>query len=359
MDAADPALEPAFPPQATATADAPPEDTLVAVVGAGVAGLATATQLGLLGLRALVIEGAPAPGGQWEMLYPDRTLHDIPAQPRIAGRALVAALAAQALPFRPIYRFGRAVAALDVFDQRVRLTLEDGLRLSTGAVVLATGQGRLGRRRLGFGLGARSDDDVDRAEAAGHLHHEVTADLPPPGQRVLVLGEAAPQRALAARLAGNGCRVTVFTDSGDAAAEGWVALAARVVGLTFRAEHGVVEVGFRSQGGPSPHGEVGVLDFDHVFALLGAECDRSFLDSLRPLYADGAVAASGVDASTWMPRVYAVGDACGYTGKRRDILAAFHEARLAAHAIRHLLLGPADAPPYTSEDDDLHRLLRS
>ena len=60
---------------------APPLETDAVVIGAGPAGLFQVFELGLLEIRAHVIDTLPVPGGQCIELYPDKPIYDIPGLP--------------------------------------------------------------------------------------------------------------------------------------------------------------------------------------------------------------------------------------------------------------------------------------
>ena len=64
-------------------------ETDVVIVGAGPCGLFQVFELGLLGLKAHVIESLPEPGGQCAALYPDKPIYDIPALPSVGAKELV------------------------------------------------------------------------------------------------------------------------------------------------------------------------------------------------------------------------------------------------------------------------------
>src|SRR5688500_10631810 len=59
------------------------------IVGAGPVGLFQVFELGLLGLRAEVIDSLPAIGGQCTELYPDKPIYDIPAVPVCTAQELI------------------------------------------------------------------------------------------------------------------------------------------------------------------------------------------------------------------------------------------------------------------------------
>ena len=73
--------------------------TDVVIVGAGPCGLFQVFELGLLGLKAEVVDSIPKPGGQCAELYPDKPIYDIPAIPVCTGEELTNNLLKQIEPF--------------------------------------------------------------------------------------------------------------------------------------------------------------------------------------------------------------------------------------------------------------------
>ena len=66
-----------------------PLKTQVGIVGAGPAGLFQVFELGLLGIKAHILDTLKAPGGQCTELYPDKPIYDIPALPICGAQELV------------------------------------------------------------------------------------------------------------------------------------------------------------------------------------------------------------------------------------------------------------------------------
>ena len=64
-------------------------NTDVVIVGAGPCGLFQVFELGLLGLKAEVVDSIRQPGGQCTELYPDKPIYDIPGIPVCSGQELV------------------------------------------------------------------------------------------------------------------------------------------------------------------------------------------------------------------------------------------------------------------------------
>ena len=74
--------------------------TDVIIIGAGPAGLFAVHQLGIKGLKAVVIDNLDKAGGQCIELYPDKPIYDIPAVPQCTGEQLTSRLLEQIKPFK-------------------------------------------------------------------------------------------------------------------------------------------------------------------------------------------------------------------------------------------------------------------
>jgi len=83
--------------------------TDVVVVGAGPVGLFVVHQLGIIGLKAEVIDNLDKIGGQCIELYPDKPIYDIPAIPECTGESLTKSLLEQIKPFKPNFHLNERV----------------------------------------------------------------------------------------------------------------------------------------------------------------------------------------------------------------------------------------------------------
>ena len=95
-------------PETAANADKGPIETDAVIVGAGPVGLFQVFELGLLEIKAHVIDSLPAVGGQCVELYPDKPIYDIPAVPVCTGQELTDNLLQQIEPFGATFQIGRA-----------------------------------------------------------------------------------------------------------------------------------------------------------------------------------------------------------------------------------------------------------
>ncbi|MBM4225675.1 MAG: NAD(P)/FAD-dependent oxidoreductase, partial [Gammaproteobacteria bacterium] len=123
--------------------------TEVVIVGAGPCGLFQVFELGLLGMRAHVLDSLQAPGGQCTELYPDKPIYDIPALPVCGAQELVDRLMHQIKPFEPVFHLGEEVLEVRPRERRFDVVTSAGTRFDTGAIVIAAGVGSFQPRRLG------------------------------------------------------------------------------------------------------------------------------------------------------------------------------------------------------------------
>src|SRR5512143_1555288 len=129
---------------------AQPLEADAVIVGAGPAGLFQVFELGLLGIKAHIVDTLKHPGGQCAELYPDKPIYDIPALPVCGAQELVDRLMEQIKPFGPEFHLVEEVVELQVReDGRFDLATSAGTRFVAKAVVIAAGLGSFQPRRLG------------------------------------------------------------------------------------------------------------------------------------------------------------------------------------------------------------------
>jgi thioredoxin reductase (NADPH) len=93
-----------------------PIETDAVIVGAGPVGLFQVFELGLLEIKAHVIDSLAYPGGQCVELYPDKPIYDIPAVPVCTGKELTDNLLKQIEPFGATFHYGQEVTVVEKQD---------------------------------------------------------------------------------------------------------------------------------------------------------------------------------------------------------------------------------------------------
>lgn len=300
--------------------------TDILIVGAGPTGLYGAYCAGFRGLRTVVVDALPQPGGQIGALYPEKEIRDVAGIPGVRGRDFVAALLAQAAAHGPRYLLGRQAVTLDhTAAGRPQVTLSDGHVIDAGAVILTAGIGTFtpralpaGEEFLGRGLSYFVPDPTV------HTGHDVLVvgggdsavdwalSLRPIARSVTLVHRRSAFRAHAASvtaLTGSGARI--ITD-------------AEVTALTGNGAVRAAHVRVRGEDEPQ------VLEVDSVVAALG------FVSNLGPLAAWGLeLRRRSVVVDTRMRtnrhRVYAAGDITEYEGKVRLMSVGFGEVATAVN----------------------------
>lgn len=120
--------------------------TDVIIIGAGPVGLFAVFELGLLDMKAHLVDILDKPGGQCAELYPEKPIYDIPAYPVISGQELTDRLMEQIKPFDPVFHLGQMAEKLERLDdengkQYFRLSTDTGTVIEAPVIVIAAGGG--------------------------------------------------------------------------------------------------------------------------------------------------------------------------------------------------------------------------
>ena len=309
--------------------------TDVVIVGAGPCGIFQIFELGLLGIKAHIVDALPAPGGQCAELYPDKPIYDIPAIPVCNAQELVDQLMEQIKPFDAVFHLESQVTEVEVLDeQRFRIATSRGKEIETRAVVVAGGVGSFQPMPLRVaGIDSFLDSQVFYRVRDPSAHH---------GKHLLVLGGGDSAFDWTVELAPHAKSLTLVHRS-----DRFRAAPATVAKMRELESAGKVKfmigncVDFEAESGMlarvhirHPDETVTKVGIDHALAFFG----------LSPKL--GPIADWGLDLNknqintdterfeTNIPGVYAIGDIASYPGKKKLILSGFHEAALAAFAIK-------------------------
>jgi len=126
-----------------------PTQTDAVIIGAGPVGLFQVFELGLLEIKANVIDSLPEAGGQCIELYPDKPIYDIPAIPVCTGRELTNNLMKQIEPFGAQFHLDQEVTQLEKqADGRFLISTSKGNHFLSKTVFIAGGVGAFQPRTL-------------------------------------------------------------------------------------------------------------------------------------------------------------------------------------------------------------------
>ncbi|MBU2533172.1 MAG: NAD(P)/FAD-dependent oxidoreductase [Alphaproteobacteria bacterium] len=125
-----------------------PIETDVLIIGAGPVGLFAVFELGLLDIRAHLVDILDRPGGQCAELYPEKPIYDIPALPVVSGQELTDRLMQQIEPFDPQFHYNERVDRLTrLGDGKFQLETDVGTIFHAKVIVIAAGGGSFTPKR--------------------------------------------------------------------------------------------------------------------------------------------------------------------------------------------------------------------
>ncbi|MGB6539701.1 MAG: NAD(P)/FAD-dependent oxidoreductase [Xanthobacteraceae bacterium] len=122
--------------------------TDVVIIGAGPIGLFAVFELGLLDMKAHLIDILDKIGGQCAELYPEKPIYDIPGIPYTSAQGLVDALMQQIKPFNPQFHLNEMVEKVEkIGDPLFRVTTDQGKVFESKILVIAAGGGSFQPKR--------------------------------------------------------------------------------------------------------------------------------------------------------------------------------------------------------------------
>jgi thioredoxin reductase (NADPH) len=120
-------------------------ETDAVIIGAGPCGLFAVFELGLLDIKAHVIDILPKLGGQCAELYPEKPIYDIPGFASVTGQGLVDNLVEQIAPFKAVFHMGQMIETIESLGTAesplFRLTSDAGTVLTCKTILIAAGGG--------------------------------------------------------------------------------------------------------------------------------------------------------------------------------------------------------------------------
>jgi len=127
---------------------AEPIKTDVLIIGAGPIGLFAVFQLGLLDMKAHLVDILDKIGGQCAELYPEKPIYDFPGIPYTSAQGLIDGLLQQIKPFNAQYHLGEMVETVEkIGDPLFRVKTDQGKEFECKIVVIAAGGGSFQPKR--------------------------------------------------------------------------------------------------------------------------------------------------------------------------------------------------------------------
>jgi thioredoxin reductase (NADPH) len=336
-----------------------PIETDAVIIGAGPVGLFQVFELGLLEIKAHVIDSLPEVGGQCIELYPDKPIYDIPAIPVCTGRELVSKLLKQIEPFAPQFHLNQEVSTLEKqTDGRFLITTSQDQHFLCKAVFIAAGVGAFQPRTLNLeGIEALVDQQV---------FYRIRDPEQFTGKKIVICGGGDSALDWALHFVGKAASVTLIhrRDEFKATPQSVAKMRALCASGEMQLLIGQI-TGIESSNGKltgiaitNIEGTVQAITLDSLLLFYGLS------PKLGPIADWGLdidrkqVAVDTACFQTSTPGIFAVGDINIYPGKKKLILSGFHEAALAAFAAAAYIAPEKQIQlQYTTTSPKLHKAL--
>jgi thioredoxin reductase (NADPH) len=310
-------------------------ETDVVIVGAGPCGLFQIFELGLLGLKAHIVDALPKPGGQCTELYPDKPIYDIPAIPMCDAQELVDRLMKQIEPFAATFHLDQQVTEVQRHeDKSFTVRTSAGVAIRCKAIVVAGGVGSFQPMPLRVdGVDALIEEQVFYRIKDPSRHH---------GKDLIVLGGGDSAFDWAIELAERAKSLTLLhrSDRFRAAPASIAKMENLVASGKMRFAVGNV-VGFdmadarlRRVQVRAADESVAAMPLDHLLVFFGLSPKLGPIADWGLDLEKNQITTDTEKFESSVPGIYAVGDIATYPGKKKLILCGFHEAALAAFAIK-------------------------
>jgi len=329
------------------------------IVGAGPCGLFQVFELGLLGLRAEVVDSLPVVGGQCVELYPDKPIYDIPAVPVCTGQELIDRLMEQIRPFSPGLHLGQEVTTVQRReDGRFDVETSRGTRFDAGAVIIAGGVGSFQPRRL-------TVPGAERYEGTS-IHYRVRDPEQFRDKELVILGGGDSALDWTLTLVDIAASIVLIHRrpefrAAPASVEKMFAL--RDEGRLDYMEgqvQSIVESDGRLTGVrvASRDGVTRTVSLEHLLVFWGLHPKLGPIANWGLQLNRKSITVDTARFQTSVPGIFAIGDINDYPGKKKLILSGFHEAALAAFAVREYL-NPGEKVhlQYTTTSPLMHKRL--
>ena len=361
------AVEPAVTAVPAPDSGAATIETDALIVGAGPVGLFQVFELGLLEIKAHIVDSLAYPGGQCIELYPDKPIYDIPAVPVCTGRELTENLLRQIDPFDATFHLGQEVTVVrKESDGRFHVETAKGTRFLARTIFVAGGVGSFQPRALRV-------EGIDRF-VDSQLFYRVRNPAPFAGKNLVIIGggDSALDWALnfAGGVHGQGPHkaesvILIHRRDGFRAAPASVAKMREMCdALEMQFMVGQV-TGYDEAGGrltaikvTGGDGVTRVVPLDMLLVFFGLS------PKLGPIAEWGLelerkqIVVNTETFETSTPGIFAVGDVNTYPGKKKLILSGFHEAALAAFgAAPYVFPEKRILLQYTTTSPKLHKVL--
>jgi thioredoxin reductase (NADPH) len=331
--------------------------TDVVIIGAGPVGIFQVFELGLQGLKAVVVDSLPEIGGQCTELYPDKPIYDIPALPNATAKQTIDNLWQQAQAFDPMFILGERVDDIEKHTNTFfSVTTNKQTVIYAKAVIIAGGNGAFSPVKLKLPA-------IEQFENK-QLFYRINNLSQFKNKHIVVLGggDAALDWALTLQETAESVLLIHRSHNFRAARSSVDKMMSLCEQLKMQFLCGQVS-SFQKQDDclasinvSSKDGVTRKVELDALIVLFGMSPKLGPISQWNLAMHQHQIKVDTQSFQSSEKGIYAVGDINYYPGKRKLILSGFHETALAAFAIAESLSTNQRIPTlYTTTSEIVHK----
>ena len=305
--------------------------TDVLVIGAGPVGIFVVQQLGLIGLKAEVVDNLDKIGGQCIELYPDKPIYDIPALPECTGESLTNNLLEQIKPFKTNFHLNERVQEISKEQNNWKIITSGKKTFLSPNIIIAAGVGSFEPRKF-------SVKEAEKFENNG-VFYSIKDKNVFKNKKVSIFGGGDSALDWAIELSKFAEVTLVHRREEFRGAEHSASIARQFEKegkLKIKTPYQIASI-----EGDDKIKSITIKKDDGITEKISTDCILGFFGLIMKL---GPIADWGLNLDkktipvntesfqTNKEGIFAIGDICTYPGKLKLILSGFHEGALAARA---------------------------
>ncbi|MAW80657.1 MAG: ferredoxin--NADP(+) reductase [Parvularcula sp.] len=311
-------------------------ETDVIIVGAGPCGLFAVFELGLLGIKAHLIDILDKPGGQAAELYPEKPILDIPAIKSITGEQLTKQLLEQIEPFGAKFHMNEMAVSLDRTPEgKWTIATDLGTTITAPVIVIAAGGGSFQPKKPPI---PGVDDFEGRSVFYAVREREAFK-----GKTLVIAGGGDSALDWTLNLQPIAKSVTLVHRRPDFRAAPDSVEKMHALANEEKIEFHVAQIkGLKGEEGrisavsvESDKGGAYDIPCDALLAFYGLTMKLGPIAEFGLNLTENRIEVDTEKFETSVPGIFCIGDMASYPGKLKLILSGFHEAALMSHGAFH------------------------
>ena len=305
--------------------------TDVLIIGAGPVGLFTVQQLGLIGLKAEVVDNLDKIGGQCIELYPDKPIYDIPALPECTGESLTKNLLEQIKPFKTNFHLKERVQEISKENSNWKIVTNKKKVFIAPNIIIAGGVGSFEPRKF-------SIKEAEKFENNG-VFYSIKDKTLFKNKKICIFGGGDSALDWAIELSKFSDVILVHRRNEFRGTEHSIEITKKLEKegkLKIKTPFQINSIEGQDKVSAitikNDDGKIEKIATDYVFGFFG------LIMKLGPITEWGLnldkkhIPVNTENFQTNKEGIFAIGDICTYPGKLKLILSGFHEGALAARA---------------------------